>query len=256
MEFANNLFLESGRILRRCVALAASAVVFDLALTIAVEAADFFKVLNLGVILLWTCLALEGHRQVLKAPYLGAARYALSVFGFFWRTIGLTLLGALPAILVFLLFEHELRLLAAALEDPNHFRILVLLFFCLSFLSVCSAAGTLLPAYVAGEDGSLVAALDRSKTLFFWLFGRLLIGPGLLYSIALLILAFGVLLSPSGGLVWSEQHGLDLVFVTATILSLSIQAYATILAAVILSRAFLRHCALLEEKGVPLSVAG
>ena len=199
---------------------------------------SFVAGLALGLVstLLWAYLAYAVHAQILLPDDRDSTMANTRVFGFALRSFGIVIVvGIVFALGAFVLarmvgvWPGIAGLLAAiALGFP--------LFVWLA---------TLLPAYVAGRARGVSAAIERGKAHFGWIAGRLLIGP------FLLLILFGTLYSilsipvDSIGPFWNEER----VFLPINFfgfLSFNIvQAFATALTAVILSRAFLR------EEGMP-----
>ncbi len=242
MNFQRNMWAEAwvqSIEARRFVAL---AVLGETALRIS---ADWFELsesfvagLALGLVstLLWAYLAYAVHAQILLPDSRKSTTANTRVFGFALRSFGIVMVvGTVFALGAFVLVRLVgvwpgigVLLAAAALGFP--------LFVWLA---------TLLPAYVAGRARGVSAAVERGKAHFGWIAGRLLIGP-ILFLVGFSTL-YSILSIPidSIGPFWNEERVfLPINFFGFFSFSI-IQAFATVLTAVILSRAFLR------EEGMP-----
>ena len=108
---------------------------------------------------------------------------------------------------------------------------------------------TLLPAYVAGRAGGVDAAIERGKSQFGWIAGRLLVGPCLLFVLSVALYLLLPFPNDFIGPFWNEEKVFLPLNVLGSLLFNIVLAFVTALTAVILSRAFLR------EEGMPDTAA-
>lgn len=196
-------------------------------------------------LLIWSILAYAAHAEILLPAGRDKSEDGVRYIGFTVRTVLLTLIGIVPYFsLAFYLADVLPSRHSAEVQLNTLFLVLlpVLGLFC--FL-VYSLAGTILPAYVANRADDKGVGFGAAKRQFFWIFGRLLIGPGVVFSVSVgLFIVPNVYFGLSGDFISSTGFP-DLATSGLGILTYTVQAYATVLAAVVLSRAYLR------EVGVP-----
>ncbi|MGB5216414.1 MAG: hypothetical protein WBN88_22555 [Anderseniella sp.] len=184
---------------------------------------------------LWSCLAFVVHAQILLPSDSIADAIVLRVFGFAMRSFGIFVLMLIASALLTIIFT-----LVFGTEQSRVLFVYALVAFVILGLPVFVWLGTILPAFVAGRARGVRAAVKRGKTQFGWIAGRLIIGPGVLLVLSL---ALGLLLLipvDYNGEFWNEQGVFQPLVVFALFICFTVQAFATALTAVILSRAFLR----------------
>lgn len=236
-----NIYAESWRILRGCLSYAAVAVIGELVITVLKETTTAGAGLLFASVIIWSYLFYAAHAQILLPPERDKAADSKRVFGFAIRTFGVVLVVAVPVgALAFFVAAGM-----PATGDPEATKGLVILFLLplaglLTLLVLCSV-GTLLPAYVADLGRGFGAALSRARRQFFWIAGRLLVGPGVVYTLSLAGPSILGVVAGSDGPILSETYVPDPMVTLTSLLSYAIQAYATVMVAVILSRAYLRE---------------
>ncbi|MEM9470843.1 MAG: hypothetical protein AAGA00_02715 [Pseudomonadota bacterium] len=185
--------------------------------------------------LLWSYLAYAVHAQILLPPDNNAATNALRVIGFALRTFGIVLLITLAVFLSTIIFASVI-----GTEQSRVVLVFGLVAFVVLGLPVFVWLGTILPAYVAGRERGIGAAVRRGRAQFSWIAVRLLIGPGALLILSLALLSLLLFPVDYNGEFLSEDGDFQPMAVFALFLGFTVQAFATSLTAVILSRAFLR----------------
>lgn len=192
--------------------------------------------------ILWAFLAYAVHAQILLPHYGRSAMTGAKVFGFALRSFGIGIAMATAvlglAIVVFVVTFIWGTVFRAQL--PRVVELIALLAGVALVFTVFVRLATLLPAYVADRVGGVDAAIKRGKAQFSWIAGRLLIGPCLLA--ALTVALYWLLPIPFDDELpfWNEKQVFLPVNVHVYLLFNIVQAFVTSLAAVILSRAFLR----------------
>jgi len=162
------------------------------------------------------------------------------VFGFALRTFGLVLLVALPAAAFALIYVRSLAIELSSDEELTLFVFVLFPAMGLLSLMIFSILGTLLPAYVAGHGRGIGAAIARGRRQFFWLAGRLLVGFGILYALSMIVIFLPAFETSSNGNLFASSYAPNPTVLVSLIVAYAIQVFAIVLAAVALSRAFLR----------------
>jgi len=192
--------------------------------------------------ILWGMLAYHAHAETLF-PEKGDENRTLKAgnsylaFGFMSAAILLVVIAAtVVATFSLPLPEGEARYLFA-------------LGFTLLFLPIALCLfGLTLPAYVADYQSGISIAVKRGLRQFVWMFSRLIAGPGVVFVISVVIFVVAI-----------ESYGDEAPFLFSNyfpnpftsipaLIAYGIQAYATIMVAVILSRAYLKD---LHEQDIP-----
>lgn len=241
MNFERGLYSEGWHVLKQCMPYAALAVGGEYAIQ------AFREVTGIGVgatlvasVLIWAYLAYSAHAAVLLPADRDKTADGKRMFGFALRTFGLFLLVFIPTMIPILLIAFGSGQILAGHEMIVTFVLLVLLVGGLLWLLVFAFLGTLLPAFVADQQRGLGEAFARGRRQFFWITGRLLIGPGLVSCLSFTIVLFPVWQFDSDGDFLTSGYLPDPVTTLPGLLAYGVQTYATVLAAVVLSRAFLR----------------
>ena len=224
MPIETNIYAEGARVLRACRHYAALTVAAQLVARLLGEAAGQGVILWVVSLLLWICLAYVAHVELLGFER-GRVLDFRRLFGFALRAFILVVLAIAPGFALFhlLLFAAG----SAPLTIIGLVGLVALLVVALCALVLCSGVGTLLPAYVADGQLGVGAALARGRRQFFWVAGRLLIGPGLVFGLSL-------------ALAYPLADVLGLMGELAALLADALRAYGTVMLAVVLTRALRR----------------
>ena len=241
MDFESNLYAASGRIWLQCRNYAAFAVVSELAMAVLRLTTDLGAALIFFSILIWSYLAYAAHAAVLLPTPQDLTAVSGRVVGFALRTALLFFVAFFPFLFLVAFVATEAR----PARDPEILTGLALLFgmplLGLASMLVLCLAGTLLPAYVADRGRGLGAALSRARRQFFWTLGRMLIGPAIAYAGFMALLFLAPVLLGSDGVLLDESYVPDPALVVVLVAAFTVQSYAVVMVAVVLSRAFLRE---------------
>ncbi len=217
------------------MALRMSAEWFEFSVSVVFASAELF-----AATLLWSCLAYVVHAQILSPRDLKFTTTIARVIGFALRSFGIVIvIGAVVALVTFILAKLFVTGSPVVVEFYFMLAAIVLGFPLFIWLA------TLLPAYVAGRAGGVNAAVERGKSHFGWIAGRLLVGPCLVFVLSVALYLLLPFPNDSIGPFWNEQKVLLPLNVLGSLLFNIVLAFVTALTAVILSRAFLR------EEGMP-----
>jgi len=251
MTFERSLYAEGLHILGRTLPYALVVLAGDLGVNVLVEVTDITSGLTFAntfiwtsyftvTTLIWAILAYAAHAEILLHANRDTGKDYQRIFGFGLRSLCLLVLMAIPFLSVAFLarFAREQSLIG---EDE-----LIVVLACFLLASVLMIfvvlvfLGTILPAYVADKGRGVRPALARGARQYLYIVSRLIVGP----SVVTIIL-WGVAILPAFIFeptedVASESYLSEASFWTASVISSAIQTYATVLTAVILSRAFLR----------------
>lgn len=183
-------------------------------------------------LVIWSMVAISAHGVVL----LGSANVGFSgsqktFWPFVWRSLVLLLLSMVPFVIALFV-----------MHDGGNFYLTILKalpVLGLTALIVFALFGTWLPAVVVNGDKSLSTAADRGGKSFLYAAQRLLVGPGLLQTLMIGL----ILLAAMGGVLVGEVFGaggLSIPDLISLPVIYAVRAYTVTLAAVILSRAYLK----------------
>jgi len=103
-----------------------------------------------------------------------------------------------------------------------------------------SLFGTVLPAHVAGREKGLKKAFKRGKKNFFYIFGRLLIGPGLIITLSTLVYFALLGATINSDTLFRDGWVPNIAAIIAEAAFWWINCWATIMVAWVLSKAFMR----------------
>jgi len=181
--------------------------------------------------LLWAYLAYAIHAQILLPLDRSSFTDGAQVFGFALRSLSIATIVSLATILV----TFVLAILIGGMVFIYPFLAFLVIGFPL-FVWL----GTILPAYVADRARGVDAAIERGKAQFGWIAGRLLVGPILLFVLSMSLYLLLPLPTDGSNLFWSSGWDFQPVAVLGYLLFNMVQAFVTVLTAVILSRAFIR----------------
>lgn len=238
MRFERGLFAEGWHVLTQCLPYVALAIGGEYVIQVLKEVTGLGTGATLvASVLIWAYLAYAAHAAVLLPEGRDKSLDGKRIFGFALRTFGLSLMAIIPVIVLLVL------VIVDSVESdkfPDLAILALLLVGSALWLLVLGLLGTLLPAFVADRKRGMGAAFARGRRQFFWIFGRLLIGPGLLFGLSLSIALLPVWFSDSDGDLLMPGYLPDPLTTGPALLAYAVQTYATVLAAVVLSRAFLR----------------
>ncbi|MEO1159366.1 MAG: hypothetical protein AAFW74_02775 [Pseudomonadota bacterium] len=237
MEFRRGMWTEAwvqGVGARKFVAL---AVLGELSIQLAIEWFDvrssvvFTYVGSFVSTLLWACLAYAVHARILLPNDRSSTMTGARVFGFALRSFGITIVVGTAFVLGVFILANLIGVWPL---------VAVLLAVILLGFPLFVWLATLLPAYVAGRTGGVNAAIERGQAQFGWIFGRLLIGPYLLFVLSYALYSLLPLPNYANVQFWNEEWVFLPVNLLGFLLFIMVQAFVITLTAVILSRAFLR----------------
>ncbi len=237
MQFERGFFAESWRLARKYPIVVVGVMVGEYLIQAVNEFVSVGAGATIASVFLWSWLAYMMHSDMLLSPDRDKSRDT-SVYGFAGRSFGLLMLALLPPLFLVLglVFPGSER---GADEDLLLIIGIMIPAFALTSLLVFTFLGTILPAHVANEGRGLGMVIARGWRQFFWIAGRLTIGPGLLFVISLAIFTVPTLVFDLSGDYLSGGVP-DPLTTFAAMITYAIQAWATIMVAVILSRAFVR----------------
>ncbi|WP_337660303.1 hypothetical protein [Anderseniella sp. Alg231-50] len=184
---------------------------------------------------LWSCLAYVVHAQILLAPDSNADTNGFRMIGFTMRSFGIASLMLVASAVLMFTFASVF-----GTGQSEMLFVYGLAAFAILGLPVFVLLGTVLPAFVADRARSVGAAVKRGKMQFGWIAGRLIIGPGVVLALSLALWILLLIPVDYNDEFWNEDGVFQPLAVFALSVCLTVQAYATALTAVILSRAFLR----------------
>lgn len=218
----------------------ALAVIGELAIRLVGDEFSVGAGLVFASVLIWAYLAFHAHALLLLPEDRDRAADNTRVLGFAIRTFGLGLLMLIPVLaMIVVALSDSVGVLSVAQTDWSVIAIIGVIC-ALGFLLILGYLGTLLPAFVADRHRGLGAALARGTSQFFWIAGHLIIGPLLLFALAVTIVVGGLdALEPNSAMLSESNFPNIPVFALLTVGYL-IQALGTIMIAVVLSKAFLR----------------
>jgi hypothetical protein len=246
MQFERGIFAESLHLAMKCSTTVLGVVVGEYMIQTLQEAVSASFVLDFGRVILWSWLAYLAHAELLLEPGHEQDTDITRIFGFALRSFSLVLLGLIPCLV---LLNAAGRLNVANLDPETAIGglmvILVPIFAFMSLLAF-SMFGTILPAYVAGQDFSPSRMLTRGGRQFFWIAGRLLVGPVVLFALSIVMFLLPVALFGSSGNLLSGP-GPDVMMTIFALSAYLIIAWAILLMTVVLSRGYLRD----SEVGAP-----
>ncbi len=245
MDFQRGMWAEAWVQTVNARKFAALAVFGDMALRMSAEwfavhdSVVFLVAGTFASTLLWAYLAYAVHAQILLPHDRSSGTSNARVFGFALRSAGIGLAMGLAVLGVMLVVALMMFLFVRTQPHPA-VEVIVFLVGAAVVFTVFVRLGTLLPAYVANRVGGVDAAIKRGRMQFRWISGRLLAGPCLLFVLSAAL--YSQLPSPADdySLFWSKEGVFLPVNVLGHLLFNVVQAFATALTAVILSRAFLR----------------
>lgn len=116
----------------------------------------------------------------------------------------------------------------------------------IAFLIVFSLFGTLLPAYVLDRGRGFGAALPRGISQFFWMTGRMLLGPVFLYAASAVVIMTGLIFVAPHAEILGEGNMPNIIAIVFMIIGYLVQAVGTVMVAWILSTAYVRAEAAVE----------
>lgn len=204
MQFERGIWVETARNFWTNKWLAALAVGIILAVTLLENVTKMKSSGGIWVEFAWLPLVIAAHSTVLNgqsgfSAMMGGATFKSVFSPFLWRSVGLSLVGAIPAAVI-----------AIPLAGSGHETLFIYLFMAIygAVESLILAKwGTMLPACVVEGDRTLAAAGKRGKIIFGYVLGRLWAcnGPLMVAGFAILIgayvaiqLLFGQSLGPAG----------------------------------------------------------
>ena len=240
MTFERGIFAEGQVILRNTVPYAALAVVGEYAIQVIKETTDIDAGMTVASIVVWSFLAYAAHAEILLPSDRDKSKDAQRTIGFALRTFGLLLIVLVP---VFVVAGYIRTVLPSDSADDQMLFVLVALampVLGILWLLVFGLLGTILPAFVADRGRGLGAAFSRGRRQFFWIFGRLLVMPGLVFLFSLIVFVAPLFVFGSEGDFLGEDYVPDPVASVPALIAYAIQTYAVVLTAVVLSRGFLR----------------
>jgi hypothetical protein len=174
------------------------------------------------------------------------------LYGFLARNIGLILLIVLTAggLTFFLYYGLDLTTGGDRDEKIGALALIMLPLASLFSLLIFGLMGTWMPAFVVDRQRGFGNALARGKSTFWYVTGRLIIGPGLLFVLSALAFAFIPALAglPETYFQTGWQPNITTFVYSAVIYVF--QAWAIVMTAWIFSKAFLRTEASQAEAAV------
>lgn len=235
MQFERSVISESLHISNNRMAFVLAAVIGQFAIQVAGETAFSSIGLTFANAMIWSMLAFIAHSETLPNPEKNLDKDISRTFGFAVRSVCLVVLAVLPCFAIVSALPQS--------ADPDvvigAFMVALVPAFAAMNLLVFSLLGTILPAYVTGEDRGLGRALARGMRQFFWLISRLAIPAGLAI-LAAIILVVPVALLGNGGNYLSGGYIPNPQMMPFALIAYAIMGWAVIMTAVILSRAYLR----------------
>jgi hypothetical protein len=227
-KFETNLAAEIKESFQKNWQILLMAIIMKTAATIFIEITNS-RSQPLFEILLITVVAIHVHKPILEKHLDMKIEFTNSMmWSYGWR------------VAILLLFSLALTFfLASAFSGySSGLRYLALLVIvAMSYALLLSIFGTMLPAVVAGSDGSLGAASDRTGKTFSYIFLRLFFIVGVPFAIWLSILLFVSVRFQLGEII--SKNGSYSFLTGVTYLFGSVASFtATLFASVILSRAF------------------
>lgn len=235
MDFQRGMWAEAwvqSLVARQYVALAVFGALAIELLNEGFGTSGFFD--TLALMFLWSCLAFAVHVQILLSPESYAATNGLLI-GFAMRSFGVFFLMWAASAVLTIIF-----ILVFGIEQSRVFFAYAPVAFVIPGLPVLVWLGTILPAFIAGRAFSVGTAVKRGGTQFGWIAGRLMVGPGVLLILSFLLFLLLLIPVDYNGEFWNEEGVFQPLAVFASLINFTVQAFAVVLTAVILSRAFLR----------------
>lgn len=146
---------------------------------------------SISVTVLYIILAFYAYVDILSPDTKDRKVTMRRFLGFMGRNLGLIFLIAIPAIVLTLTLYYRAGLSEqqGAQPAPETVTLIVVPSVILLSLLVLGFLGTLLPAFVVDRERGFGLAIARGKASFWYVTGRLVIGPGLLFFLSLF--AFG-----------------------------------------------------------------
>ncbi len=239
MEFDKSLFSEGLALLRRNMPFVAFAVFGEYAHQALKQITHIGSGHFVVSILIWSYLAHAAHADILL-PDAGDKKAAQKrILGFTARTFGLCLAIFAPVVLV-VWFVVPATVSGDSIQQYMQTLVLIALpTLIISALLVLTLLGTVLPAYVADTGRGVNAAFARGTNQFRQIMPRLIYGPGFVMAAAVLVFSLPGLLFDAAGPILAANYVPNPVPTTAALIGFAIEAYALVLTALILSKAFL-----------------
>ena len=239
MQFERGIYAESLLLTLRCSTTVLGVVVGAFLIQTLQEAVSSSFVLDFGRVVLWSWLAYMAHAALLLEPGHEQDTDITRIFGFALRAFSLVVLAMIPCLA---LLNATDRLDFAYIDPESVVGGLVVVLLPI-FLAMCILAfgflGTILPAYVAQQDTDSNHTLLRCGRQFFWITGRLLVGPVLVFALAGAVFMIPVVMFGSNGNLLSET-GPNVAMSLFAVAAYLVVAWGVLMMTVVLSRAYLR----------------
>ena len=198
----------------------------------------------------WLSLVIAAHGTVLNGTVgfksMNGAEFKSVFSPFLWRSLGLSVLGIVPAVVILIAFGSAL--------DETYFILFMLVIYAVFESLILAKWGTMLPACVAQGDKTLKSASARGSKTFGYSFGRFWGCNALVLAVGLtgLIIGYSVLDSSMG--ISSKGMGAIVGSRVLQILITIVFAFNLVMLATILSRAYLIAEANMKETPAAASV--
>lgn len=239
MQFERGIYAESLLLGLKCSTTVLGVVVGAFLIQTLQEAVASSFVLDFGRVILWSWLAYMAHAALLLEPGHEQDTDITRIFGYALRAFSLVVLAMIPCLA---LLNATDRLDFAYIDPESSIGGLIVVLVPI-FLAMCvltfSFLGTILPAYVAQQDTDSNHTLLRSGRQFFWIVGRILVGPVVVFALAGAVFMMPVLVLGSNGNLLSAT-GPNVTMSLFAIGSYLIVAWGVVMMTVVLSRAYLR----------------
>ncbi|HSM40156.1 MAG TPA: hypothetical protein VK862_05360 [Afifellaceae bacterium] len=239
MQFERGIYAESLHLTLRCSTTVLGVVVGAFLIQTLQEAVSSSFVLDFGRVVLWSWLAYMAHAALLLEPGHEQDTDITRIFGFALRAFSLVVLAMIPCLV---LLNATDRLDFAYIDPESVVGGLVVVLLPI-FLAMCILAfgflGTILPAYVAQQDTDSNHTLLRCGRQFFWITGRLIVGPVVIFALAGAVFMVPVVMLGSNGNLLSGT-GPNVAMSLFAVAAYLVVAWGVLMMTVVLSRAYLR----------------
>ncbi|MEH6527454.1 MAG: hypothetical protein V7723_15405 [Sneathiella sp.] len=196
---------------------------------------------GLSISILYSILAFYAHVDILSLGPLNRETMVKRWLGFIFRTIGLIFLITLPAIIVTIALYHGSGLADRQSDQPTSETVALIMLPVVALFSllVYGLLGTLLPAFVVDRGRGVGAAIDRGRATFWYVTGRLIIGPGFLFFVSLFAFAYIPVVTDLPGTYFQNGWQPNLSKFGYAIIVNTVQCGAIVMTAWIFSTTFL-----------------
>lgn len=242
MNFEKNIYAEAISIIRKMFWLVVLFGLGGLLLAILKESAPTSQLaLLVPELFLWATLAYLAHRYVLLPNHPPFEDFNKQVRLFFRRFLALSLISILPvfllAIVLLLMFMDE-----SFLSKEQLLGVIVLASLVVGGIIaglMLSLYGTWLPASIMNDKTGFKQAGVRGRRSFFHTLGRLILGPALVTAASMYLFLAAIDHLNGNGIILEAIINLDAPVLLINIMLQFANCFATIITAVILSRAYL-----------------